>query len=334
MERVNITYQGGDAADMLNNYHIMTDIVSRSGIRLMDTSFDLSLMDRNDVQKFVKSILKINRESKGTNDLIMTYSLILDGTQRWKRSIHEFKKIMPQILMKKVDPHNASVQSNCACFRSEGIYCALLVSAGTFQGALKLYNQLLSCGAPIVVERFNDYASITEDDFKGWAFQTDGSGISIFTDMLSTMFLDYGGSNCEHSSCLSRNYYISLDGGISCCKHALRPRVSTIYEIESIQDILSCPDFIQTLEKAVDYREKCQSECPLYNFCQGGCPLNIPLDNSLCGYKEYCSLYNSVLAIAADVVKHVNYNNLNPAFRSIILSSAASNKLLKKCRIE
>ena len=190
MERVNIAYQGGNAADMINNYQIMTTIVSQSNLKHMDVSFDLSSMECRAVQKFVKTILRVNDEIEGSHNLIMTYSLILDGKKKWKHSISEIRKIMPKVFLKGATSDDDFIRSNYNAFSSMKVYCALLVNADNAKNALELYSHLSSYGAPVVVDHFDDYENLTVDDFNSWAFQTEGSGFSIFSDMLSNMLLD------------------------------------------------------------------------------------------------------------------------------------------------
>lgn len=98
--------------------------------------------------------------------------------------------------------------------------------------------------------------------------------------------------NCEFSSCLGKNLYVSPDGIASFCpKRIKETSMCNIYETENF---FSNEIFINVLKESIDRRYTC-SNCHFKIKCNGYCPL------------EHCSIFkNKFEAAYTDIQKIVS----------------------------
>ena len=72
--------------------------------------------------------------------------------------------------------------------------------------------------------------------------------------------------NCNHTSCLGKNLYISKNQEISFCpKHIKESKLGTI------ENITNKEKFENALKEMIEKRNKCKQKCEIYEICQGGC---------------------------------------------------------------
>lgn len=93
---------------------------------------------------------------------------------------------------------------------------------------------------------------------------------------------DPQGSDCAHSSCLTKWLCMYPNGDLYPCAKPCpgSMRLGNIDDIGSIADAFRSEGFANILRGTIARREKCKS-CELFNFCQGGCSIDAMAENGL-----------------------------------------------------
>ena len=93
---------------------------------------------------------------------------------------------------------------------------------------------------------------------------------------------DPQGSDCAHSSCLTKWLCMYPNGDLYPCAKPCPDsmKLGNIDEIRSIGDAFRSEGFATILKGTIARREKCKS-CELFNFCQGGCSIDAMAENGL-----------------------------------------------------
>ncbi|MCQ2069735.1 MAG: radical SAM protein [archaeon] len=82
-------------------------------------------------------------------------------------------------------------------------------------------------------------------------------------------------SDCAHTSCLTKWLCMYPNGDLYPCAKPCPPemRLGNIDGISHISDAFRTEGFVNIIKGTVVRREKCK-ECPIYDYCQGGCSLD------------------------------------------------------------
>ncbi len=108
--------------------------------------------------------------------------------------------------------------------------------------------------------------------FKKWA-ENGTSCVTLFRDVCYKAFGAHFGS-CRFNSCFGSRLYCAEDGTLYLCNRgalASHP-VGNLSQIDKIQDIFKCEQFLSVLKPVMERREECGRKCPLFVYCQSGCP--------------------------------------------------------------
>lgn len=108
--------------------------------------------------------------------------------------------------------------------------------------------------------------------FDYWAKDTSGNiHISYFKNILDYIVCGKK-SLCSYTSCLGRWFGLRYDGSLTPCNRYFPQEYcfGNIHDYDSIGEAFESEGFKKLLTEAVERRNNCK-ECPVYNFCAGGC---------------------------------------------------------------
>lgn len=124
-------------------------------------------------------------------------------------------------------------------------------------------------------------------------------------------------SGCQRTSCLGRWIALYPNGDIYLCvrENRLEYRYGNILNIEQVDSIWETHMFRKLLDTAVAKREKCRG-CQVYQYCHGGCPINMVTNNGDFACKTFKEFFLYVLNKYNNVICKMDYGtrkaSLNP----------------------
>ncbi len=210
----------------------------------------------------------------------------------------------------------------------KNIPCMLVLKEEDFRSVMEVYNVFSKLGMPIIAKSDIIFDDLSIDDFMHWAYDKNGSRLSLFSDIATQILLNYKGTYCRFKSCLSKYFTIDDTGNIYSCINKDN-YLCNISNIQNFRELYNCDNFIGVLKQAITTRNDCKDSCVYYDVCQGGCPLNSPDNIHSCKDRVLFELYGLITDKLKEIIEKEDYKNLNPALRSVILSSVASNKLFE-----
>ncbi len=213
------------------------------------------------------------------------------------------------------------IEYYCRKILKSKITLNILVESNDINYIKTVYNKLSYMGVNIKVLGLINYNSSLYPIFENWVYDKNGTGLSIFSDIVSHILLNTWNNICHFSSCLSKNVMLSSDKSISFCTKTLSD-FTFLKDNSTFETIFSNDKFINILKQSIQHRNICMEECNYYSLCQGGCPLKIHTKDN-CSYKEFFKFYEYVRQKINDIKYTQDYKLLNPFLRHIILSSVA-----------
>jgi len=90
-------------------------------------------------------------------------------------------------------------------------------------------------------------------------------------------------SDCAHSSCLTKWISVYPDGSIFPCAKGCPEEylLCNINDIDRLSDSFSGGSMRRMLSASIARRQKCLSECELFEYCQGGCSIDALSEGSM-----------------------------------------------------
>lgn len=109
--------------------------------------------------------------------------------------------------------------------------------------------------------------------FDHWLYDCDTNiNIGYFTNILNYL-LQKKKTMCCYSSCIGRFIGIHYDGRIYNCNRDFDERYcyGNVLDYKDIHECFESEGFKNMLEDAISRRNECREQCPIYDFCSGGC---------------------------------------------------------------
>lgn len=131
-------------------------------------------------------------------------------------------------------------------------------------------------------------------------------------------------SLCWHTSCLGRWINVKPNGTVFPCSREYPDKYcfGDICSVHSISDLFNSEAFDCLLEETVERREKCASECSLYNFCQGGCSCNALTESGITNNGGFtCQAFQRIFGYIYQRLQTIDFRlatELNPTVRALI----------------
>ena len=123
----------------------------------------------------------------------------------------------------------------------------------------------------------DEYADASIRVFDRWLFdRTAEAPLMPHLQYLMSALGDPMPSDCAHSSCITKWISVHPNGDIYPCAKGCpsRFKLCNIDDIEHLKDAFNSDALKELLIPLIDRRERCASECDLFGYCNGGCPID------------------------------------------------------------
>ena len=121
---------------------------------------------------------------------------------------------------------------------------------------------------------------------------------------------------CNFSSCLGKNFYVTKSGTVHFCPEHLNE--SIVGNVMSAEKYLESDRFQAVLSEAIKKRTDCHNRCEYYDYCSGACPLREGCSDFPALFKKNAAEFDRIvsgnepldgkkLAVAKIVVKDAVY---------------------------
>lgn len=329
MKKVNVKYYVQSFEQFSSDLQRILEVFSDNQIFHLEINLIMDTLNSKDVGKIVNCIEKNQIFKEITSDIIYTLIATVSPTREISKIFMKVRKMLSRIDLVATGKNDLAINEAFFSLQKKKLPCSLLIRETDFSRVISIYQRNAALGIPVFAE-----GEIYCDDeflflFKKWIYDKNGCRINIFADILSRILLDYWGTKCQYKSCLAKNFLIDADGTIYACKN-YKNRICNLWEVHSLNEILSHENFIALLERSIIKRGQCKAACEFYELCQGGCILNAEISVRECNEKKLFVAMKSVMELLYQVICNSDYRDLNPAVQAMILSSVASNKIFEK----
>lgn len=329
MKKVNIKYFIKSSKEFDEEFQHILSVFSDKDISHLEFDLVMDTLNNSEIEKIVNSICNNGTIKDILGETVYTFILTVSPNRQLSKILIKLRGLLTRIYLISTNDNFYTTNEVCRSMQKRNLPCVLLIREKDFNNIIGLYRRSTALGAPIFVEDEinidDNYISL----FMEWLYDKNGCWINIFTDVLSRILLDYWGTKCKFKSCLSKNFLIDIDGNVYGCKKR-ENLICNIWDVSSINDILSNENFTSLLKFAIPKREHCRELCSFYDLCQGGCPINSDITIEKCENRQLFSAMESITKQITSIIRNTDYGNLNPAVKNMILSSVASNKIFEK----
>lgn len=176
----------------------------------------------------------------------------------------------------------------------------------------------------------NDFLLITPEEyvrevnklFDYWAYLEKPLFVDVFTNYLH-LALGVNHRVCYNASCLGKWISMFPDGSLYPCAHssiANNYKIGHIDEVESLEEAFESEAMEKLLSVVLEKRRDCMANCPLFYYCQSGCPAS-QLRNKENGLGDFeCLAFKGIFTHIQNFIekvktKEVDINKINPILR-------------------
>ena len=138
-------------------------------------------------------------------------------------------------------------------------------------------------------------------------------------------------SVCWRTSCLGRWINVKPDGTVYPCSREYPDEYSfgKIQEVSSIAELFDSSAFERLVEESVIRREKCETTCTWYEYCQGGCSCTALTEGGIMNNGGFtCKSFQDIFGYCFDEIEYARkegkdyiLNKINPMVADILLDS-------------
>lgn len=329
MKKVNVKYLVTSFERFHKDFQKILDVFADDEISHLEIHLVMDAVNAKEVGKIVNSIAKNQTINEITNDTIYTLAATVSPIREVVKNFLKVRQILSRILLTGVVENDITLKETIPALRAKGLPCCLLIRGDDIGRIVGICRKNAVLGTPIFIEGEVLYDDKFLSLFQEWLYDKNSCRINLFADILSWVLLDDWGTKCQYKSCLTKHFLIDEDGIIYACKNR-KNRICGLWDVHSISEILSHEKFVTLLERSVARREQCKAACELYGLCKGGCPADLDMADLECGERRLFAAMEGISGLLYRIVRNSDYRDLNPAVRSIILSSIASNKIFEK----
>lgn len=326
MKKINLTYKVEKSHLFGENFRkilcLFTKNVSHLEIRL-----NLVELDEHDVGIIIKMVKKICNKND-FEDTILTFVFCLKPSHKLAEIMKKIRFSLTKIELLYNENDSCILRENLRQMQESKLPCNILLKEENITNSFSKYNDLKPLGVNIFVEEECEYDSLFFELLNKWIYDVDGVRFSLFAEVISQIIIDYWGSKCKFKSCLTNFFTLNDHGTIYGCKSE-ENELCNISDISDIQQLYSTDHFGQLLHQAIEKRNTCKNECRFFDLCLGGCPnVNETIKN--CNNIMLFEKWDDLISKIYELINNVDYGQINPAVREIILSGVASNKIFEK----
>jgi len=325
MKRIDLYFEvDNQVKQTQNSIEKMVETSLKDGIEFLFVVLDCRLVRRmDDCYVFLYWLKKFSEEKAEQYNSLIKVSLIISPNCISRKILKLLKRWSRLVQVAETNDLQALVKA-CEELSKNKVDYNVLLTDTQFKSVYEKYDRYKEFHIPIsVYSNFNDYTLQIVDYFDQWAFDVEGTDISIFSNMLSSMLLGYEGDSCLHSSCLGRNVYICNDNMYFCKWDKDGSYLGKVMEISELKDIFSSEQFISILSREIKKREQCKEVCSHFRVCYKGCPLKA-MNSTDCVEGNYVDIYLKIAKRIKEIVCIPDYSILNPFLRIKILSAISN----------
>lgn len=326
MKRIDLHFEVDNQVEQTQNYiEKMVDTSLKDKIEFLFIELDCVLVQKAGIcYAFLNWFKKFSEEKAEEFNSLIKVSVIINTNCISSKLIKLLKRWVRLVQIIETDDLEAIVKW-CGKLSENKVDYNLLLKDSEFNIVCEKYEKYKKYHIPIAVDpNFSDYTMQIVSYFEQWAFDIEGTDVSVFSNLLSSMLLGYEGDSCLHSSCLGRNVYICNEEMYFCKWDKDGSYLGKVAEMSDLKDIFSSNKFFYVLSNEIQNREKCKSECLYYRVCHSGCPLNVKLNNAKCNENNYVDIYIKIAKRMKDIISIPDYSILNPFLRVKILSTISN----------
>lgn len=294
---------------------------------------------------FKKAIALQKKHSKGkqikntiqTNGILMTEEF-LDFLLQEKFNISiSYDAQYNDILRQKSEKTLETIK----LIREKGASCGILstIHSKNYDKQIEMYEYIKELGCPL---KFNPifpggsalrnkvylldvekYCSETIRFFKYWCNDSNPLNVANFIHFLQPI-LNSPHRNCSFGKCFYKWIDIEPNGDILPCSRfdSRKYVICSLDEIDSFEDVFEKVKYSEIVEKAIKRRLNCRENCPIYQYCNGGCNSaasnETGLENS--GFQQ-CKINKIIIPEIVKIIENIKKEDIkNPILKRLLLS--------------
>lgn len=248
------------------------------------------------VEKFEYFVKLVSEYAKQYN-ITITQSIQSNGTYLNNEFVEIIKKYDIHIGISYDGPINEITRESTKQFmRAKNLLQSQKISFGAISVVSKLnvnrlielYNHMKEIGINFQLNHYTNH-SLLENDvlrlepthylskmhelFLYWIDDTTGNiNIDPFRRMLREQY-NMQPILCTNSSCMRSWCCLRPNGDITSCDKdmPIEYNYGNVNELDDIREIYSSAGYLNLIKKSISRRNKCKSNCDVFDFCQGGC---------------------------------------------------------------
>jgi len=167
----------------------------------------------------------------------------------------------------------------------------------------------LGSAEPDMVPDADEYAASSISVFEKWLRNPDADmPLMPHLQYIMAALGEPSVSDCAHSSCLTKWICVYPDGNMFPCAKGCPKEYAlcNIKDIDRLSDAFDTEPMRRMLSATIARREKCLSECALFEYCQGGCSIDALSEGSMeMNNGTSCRIFKKVFSHILEIVNSV-----------------------------
>jgi len=169
----------------------------------------------------------------------------------------------------------------------------------------------LGSATPDMIPDPDDHASVNIELFDKWLNDTNAT-VPLMPHMMYLLSAlgEPTPADCAHSSCITKWISIYPNGDVYPCAKGCPSefKLCNISDTERISDAFLSENLKKLLIPTIERREKCRSECSIFEYCNGGCSIDALSEGSMennngNSCKIFRKLFTHILATTERILK-------------------------------
>ena len=304
-----------------SNLSKLVKLACADGFFLVCIRADVRGLEKNEDYRVLESIFSLVKRLRSESDCVILVDCLVESNKKLVKLIQKNKSMVDNVLVDSNSLNNCKLLEQFSTLRKQGVQCCIFLDTDDYSSVMDSYKKYVSTGFPIKTNALADYKQVQLQDVRDWIYDTEGTSLSVFSDIINRALLYYS-VDCSFSSCIGNRIYVENDDGLLCDK-ASGLHTKSIFECDSYGDVFSSEEILVLLKQTIARRNACKEKCAFFSVCRGGCPLK-KTDVENCEYAAYFSLIVEVKNELIRVIESGNLTMINPYVRNTIFLSMSS----------
>jgi uncharacterized protein len=155
----------------------------------------------------------------------------------------------------------------------------------------------------------DEYADASIEAFTEWLYDTEAEmPLMPHMNYLMSALGDPSPSDCAHSSCITKWICVYPNGDLYPCARGCPSefRLCNTADIEHMSDAFRSDAMKELLIPLIERRDTCASECDLFGYCNGGCPIDALSEGSITKRNgDSCMIFKKVFGHILNVTENI-----------------------------